>query len=431
LESKIQRKISKNPYKDLSLIKGADDQAIKQAYFKLVKRYSPELFPEEFTRIRTAYDLLRDKKNRASVDLQVINPLMESFGFADCKTEKTSLMKISQQIKEQESQSENNQPSKELIALLKTRSLLLVSLGALDKAKTDWDFLKENTPDDKEVDRNLFRYYFKQGCDQADQDMFEEAIESWQKAYAIDPKDLNLMHNLAQGCSKLHQGDNALGFWRGCMDIWERTLRLKPFDSYIKALVKEASKLLGEFKHVSLPNKAETEEKEEGKESKRQFSNPNKQMGFTCFDEGNYREAIASLERHIGQEPQDQESLLMLGQSYLKYGNTEMPFIIWNRLKRIAPDNKDLIKHIVNGHMEIAKRMMQDGHYPLATVHLKKAMAVDPKNKESIVDLSRIYIAQGEFNLARTVLDKLLKMDPRNRLAKKLQQEIKVRTVGH
>lgn len=46
---------------------GADD--VRRAYFRLVRQYPPETHPEEFKRIRAAYEILRSPLRRIEVAL--------------------------------------------------------------------------------------------------------------------------------------------------------------------------------------------------------------------------------------------------------------------------------------------------------------------------------------------------------------------------
>ncbi len=57
-----------NPYRVLSVERTADDRAIKKAYVTLVRKFSPEKQPEEFKKIRAAYELLSDASARARFD---------------------------------------------------------------------------------------------------------------------------------------------------------------------------------------------------------------------------------------------------------------------------------------------------------------------------------------------------------------------------
>ncbi len=49
-------------YRILGIEEGADEREIKRAYFKLVRKYSPEKEPERFQEIRAAYERLTEKK---------------------------------------------------------------------------------------------------------------------------------------------------------------------------------------------------------------------------------------------------------------------------------------------------------------------------------------------------------------------------------
>lgn len=58
----------KDPYKVLGLSPNASPDEIKQAYFTLVKEYSPEKRPDKFKEIRFAYEQIRSQKKREETD---------------------------------------------------------------------------------------------------------------------------------------------------------------------------------------------------------------------------------------------------------------------------------------------------------------------------------------------------------------------------
>lgn len=55
-------------YEVLGITADAGAEEIKHAYFRCVKKYPPERFPEEFMKIRTAYDVLSNLETRAQYD---------------------------------------------------------------------------------------------------------------------------------------------------------------------------------------------------------------------------------------------------------------------------------------------------------------------------------------------------------------------------
>ncbi|MFA9466250.1 MAG: DnaJ domain-containing protein [Velocimicrobium sp.] len=56
-----------NPYKVLKLDPDADKHAVKKAYFKLIRQYTPEKYPEKFKEIREAYEYLQEETNLVSM----------------------------------------------------------------------------------------------------------------------------------------------------------------------------------------------------------------------------------------------------------------------------------------------------------------------------------------------------------------------------
>src|SRR5690242_10665580 len=57
-----------NFYEVLGVDKAADERAIKKAYFALVRKYPPETHPEEFKKIREAYEVLSNPVSRKDYD---------------------------------------------------------------------------------------------------------------------------------------------------------------------------------------------------------------------------------------------------------------------------------------------------------------------------------------------------------------------------
>jgi len=62
-----------NPYQTLGIERDATEAEIKQAYFGLVREFSPERDPEGFKRIRAAYEKLRSSGKRVETDLFLVD----------------------------------------------------------------------------------------------------------------------------------------------------------------------------------------------------------------------------------------------------------------------------------------------------------------------------------------------------------------------
>ena len=67
-----------DPYSVLGLSRTATPAEIKQAYFAQVRTHPPEREPENFKRIRAAYERLRDPERRTETDMLLLNVWPES-----------------------------------------------------------------------------------------------------------------------------------------------------------------------------------------------------------------------------------------------------------------------------------------------------------------------------------------------------------------
>ncbi|HOF05210.1 MAG TPA: J domain-containing protein [Syntrophales bacterium] len=58
-----------DPYDVLGLPRDADDETIRKRYLEQVRRFSPDAAPEEFQRIRKAYEQIKDEGARRRHEL--------------------------------------------------------------------------------------------------------------------------------------------------------------------------------------------------------------------------------------------------------------------------------------------------------------------------------------------------------------------------
>ena len=69
----------KNYYEILDITVNASKAEIKKAYFKLVRKYPPDRFKDEFMNIREAYEILSDEKTREQYDsIHTMDPFIKS-----------------------------------------------------------------------------------------------------------------------------------------------------------------------------------------------------------------------------------------------------------------------------------------------------------------------------------------------------------------
>jgi curved DNA-binding protein CbpA len=61
----VMETTQQDPYAVLGLEPSASAEQVRQAYFRLVRQYTPEAHPEQFKRVRAAYETLRSPARRA------------------------------------------------------------------------------------------------------------------------------------------------------------------------------------------------------------------------------------------------------------------------------------------------------------------------------------------------------------------------------
>ena len=66
--------LDEDPQNKLGVSQDADAGEIRSAYLSKIKEYPPERCPQEFERVRDAYEILSDPRHRARAMLQSANP---------------------------------------------------------------------------------------------------------------------------------------------------------------------------------------------------------------------------------------------------------------------------------------------------------------------------------------------------------------------
>ncbi len=74
----------KTAYDILGIEAGADDEAVKQAYLNMIRRYPPERAPEQFESIRKAYEAVKTSQDRAAYYLFATPEIDVAAALASC-----------------------------------------------------------------------------------------------------------------------------------------------------------------------------------------------------------------------------------------------------------------------------------------------------------------------------------------------------------
>ncbi|MDF5726855.1 MAG: DnaJ domain-containing protein [Rhizonema sp. PD38] len=173
-------------YQLLEVSPQASSDEIKRAYFRLVRQYCPEKYPEEFKQIRTAYNTLYDSKARDNYD---------------------SLQQYGNQIKNLISQAEEKMNVEDCHSAISLLKQVLVLVPTADDARNllglcyihtqNWDFaikiyrsLTKNNPD-VAVYWSNFGHVYKQQAEflednDVDTKLYQNARECFQRAIKLE-----------------------------------------------------------------------------------------------------------------------------------------------------------------------------------------------------------------------------------------------------
>ena len=72
----VPQTLDLDPSSILGIPDDSGEEDIRQAYLKMIKAYPPDRAPEEFERIRDAYEMLNDPRRLARAQLFSVDPEM-------------------------------------------------------------------------------------------------------------------------------------------------------------------------------------------------------------------------------------------------------------------------------------------------------------------------------------------------------------------
>lgn len=429
-----------NPYEVLGIRKWASENEVKRAYFSLVKKFSPELYPEKFVQIRQAYDSLRRPNERAKIDILLYNEMAGNIGFKNLKGKTESVVKLNKAIKDIESSGHSQDQKKELIRLLQERSMVYVNKNYWQEAIADWERILELSPGNREARRNLSLAYARLGYSYAQSDKLDKAIDAWKKVLRYQPGNIEATHNIAIASSRLRRLDEEAYYWEKTLETWGRMIERDDKNEYVKNLIVETHKHFGgrfigkekkreTVQPVAQPEKKEVETRPAGQKALQQIEGfqENKRLGTACLSSGNWTQAIQCFEKCLEEKPENIEVLNSLGKAYLNSGNMNKAFALWNRALKLSPGNRSTRDCLLQGHLSVGNSLRSQGAFGPALVHFKKVLNLVPDRPEILMEVGNTYAMKDDYASAVEHWEKALELDPGNKVAKQAIQQAKAK----
>lgn len=419
--------ITETPYDVLEIPKLANEQDIKMAYIYKVKEYSPELFPEEFIKIRKTYERLLKPESRAEVDLMTLNEIQGEIGFADIETIDASQTELSRAASalSHKAESGNERARAEMTNLLKQRSLLAAGKRAWSRAFDDWNKILAFEPENQEAKRNLLLGRAIYARTLAKSSSIKAAYEEYKRALELDPEKLPLVHNAAIMATVNGDTVGQGKYWKKVLEKWKKELKTDEANEYLKHLVLQLETHFGEVlitPEQPLPVRETTHAMEFAD------ANANAKMAASYIENNQCGRAVRLLEKSIQRGDSDVALFDYLGWAYLNIGRIDEGFQVWQKALRDFDRHPRIKDSLMRGHVHMGKTMYENGHLIPALTHFKKAVGIDSTNVEAYDFLAKIYLQKGDPYSAIDMWNKALKINPKDKQIQKSIRAAKLRT---
>ena len=419
-----------NPYSLLELQKGASEEEIKKAYFATVKMYSPEIFPEEFKKVRKAYDMLRQPDSRAKIDILLLNKLKGPIGYRNLDEKTESIVKLQKSIKDLTDLKDKGglapDDKKKLLDLYRRRSIIYMNKNQYRDALDEWKRILELDRNDQETQRNITVGRDRLAWEYIRNGLYESAVNEWLavKDQAVNKEEI--LHNLALCYTIMQNKEKENQYWIDVLDIWNERLNKDPDNELLKNYILEMHKYFGgrflKIEKKSTVNNTPVPAPVKGERRS------NVELAMACMEQKNWEQAIIAFNKCLDEKGDDIEVLNHLGWAHLNTGDKNTAFQMWNRALKIDPDSEITKKNIIQGHLTVAKNLKKQQLYAPALVHLKNLLKISKDNADILMEIGENYALQGDYHSARREWEKVLLINPRHKRAKQSIKAAKIKT---
>jgi curved DNA-binding protein CbpA len=193
-----------DPYQVLGVAHDADARTVKAAYFALVRKFPPETHPEEFQKLREAYEVLSDPERREQLDAA-------RDAYSDLGSEQAALLRAANAAFAQGDTQGGEALLRRAITdypdLLAARELLgfaQLRQKAWGPAVGSWQDLVAREPDSA-------RYHLHLGYAQHGMEQYDAAVTSYRKALALGAGD--------PGVAALADALTDMKDWKGALAV--------------------------------------------------------------------------------------------------------------------------------------------------------------------------------------------------------------------
>jgi len=421
-------------YQILDIPKESNDDEIKAAYIRLVKKHPPEYDPDNFIKIRKAYESLKDPEKRAKEDLFTLNFDHDNFKLPNVTG--VDIGELNTQITDIETQLLDSDKDPFLIdqfvEILNKRAALYVTKKQMTEAISDWKKILELVDDYPDAKHNLYFSNFALAYGLAIHERYEDSIYYWEEALKYNSTSSTVIHNLAITADKAGKKELSEQYWKKTLAIWENQFNENKNDIYIKTCILELHQAFGgnivatklgpgaqiSAKEQISPDKAIHEFREALKIDPNN-TQAQKKIISSYMQAGRWQEAIQEIVNRLKGNRDDKELLNLLGQVYLNSGKVDEAFAVWNRVLSLDPKDQIAKQNIIDGHTLVGKKLRERGLHNASLVHFKSLLKYRPDDPEIHMEIGNTYALKGDSRSAMASWQTVLQIDPKHKEAKR------------
>jgi len=284
----------------------AKSKFIKKAYTKMLRKYPPDRYPEEFKLIRQAYEVLYDSKTRREYEITVE---MEEKGYKEKVDE--HLLHAQQAMNAQDFKKAIMEYKKALVIapeLTYIRNLLGLAFlcdNQYDAAVNQFEKLVSESKENSTYQTNLGIAYFKS-------EQYDKAEKALKTALALDPQNSSAILQIARLYYRMNNMDKSIQILRkaihydGVVDFEDFIYFFEMVEMYIYSNnIDEAEKVIDEIEAELL------EDPESVKYIAWKFAN----LAYNLYEIKAYRLAKKIAERSLMMDPENENIEKLLNAS--------------------------------------------------------------------------------------------------------------------
>ncbi len=269
---------------------------------------------------------------------------------------------------------------------------------------------------------NLAKGYNNLGVVLVKQKQFQEAINAYNKALKITPEDAQFKSNLESAYWRLANYYTETKNANKAIETYRKLLELNPTNRDVHIAIAGTYYNLGRYAEAIESFKAalrirdaqsEAEKRNGISETEQNLLLTYCKYGQTLLEACRYQNAIAQFQEALKIQPNDTDTLLNLGVAYQRTNQSEEALAVYEKALDIKPDNDKIKRFVINLHTNQGKKYMQARKYKSAIAALEKIPEVD-RSGDISGSIGYLYILTKQPILALPHLERALKKNPKD-----------------